>query len=74
MVRLGRLREIRERRILTQQELAELAGVSRGTIIRLEAGADAPYPSTIRKLAAALGVAPQALIEDTETHDTQEAA
>ncbi len=74
MVRLARLKEVRERRILTQQELAELARVSRGTIIRLEAGADAPYPSTIRKLATALGVTPQALIEDSETQDTQEAA
>ena len=63
VVRLSRLRALRERRVLTQQELAQKAGITRATLSRLEGGADNPYPSTIRKLAAALEVDPQALME-----------
>jgi transcriptional regulator with XRE-family HTH domain len=51
------LRVIRERRLLTQLELAERAGVAPRTIERIEAGLiDAPHPDTLRRLAAALGV------------------
>jgi len=63
VVKLTRLSALRERTVLTQQELAEKAGITRATLSRLEAGAENPYPSTIRKLAAALGVEPQALME-----------
>jgi len=63
VVKLTRLRALRERKVLTQQELAEKAGITRATLSRLEAGAENPYPSTIRKLAAALGVEPQVLME-----------
>ncbi len=63
MVKLTRLRALRERKVLTQQELAEKAGITRATLSRLEAGAENPYPSTIRKLAAALDVEPQRLME-----------
>lgn len=51
-----RLRESRTRRVLTQQELAELCGVREVTISRIENDhvAELPRPSTIRKLAAAL--------------------
>jgi transcriptional regulator with XRE-family HTH domain len=45
---------------LSQEELAEKSGVSRTTIIKLEAGRDA-WPITVRKLADALGVKPQDL-------------
>ena len=63
VVRLSRLRALRERKVLTQQELARKAGITRATLSRLEGGAENPYPSTIRKLAHALGVEPQALME-----------
>src|ERR1700694_1821252 len=63
VVKLTRLRALRERKVLTQQELAEKGGITRATLSRLEAGAETPYPSTIRKLAAALGVEPQVLME-----------
>jgi transcriptional regulator with XRE-family HTH domain len=63
VVRLTRLRALRERKVLTQQELADKAGITRATLSRLEAGAENPYPSTIRKLAAALGVEPETLME-----------
>jgi transcriptional regulator with XRE-family HTH domain len=51
------LRMIRERRLLTQAELAERAGIAPRTIKRLEAGLSrVPHPDTLRRLAAALGV------------------
>jgi len=62
MVRLTRLRAIRERAALTQRELAAKAGVTYVQISRIERGKVEPYPSTIRKLAAALGVAPSDLM------------
>ena len=55
---LPRLRELRQSRGLSQRELGELAGVSSGTVYRLENGLRGAYPGTIRKLAAALGVKP----------------
>ncbi len=57
----GRLRDTRERNILTQQELAKLSGVHWTTVSKLEAGIATARPSTIRKLAKALGVTPQYL-------------
>ena len=57
----GRLRDARERNILTQAELAELSGVHWTTISKLEAGVATARPSTIRKLSKALGVTPQYL-------------
>ena len=56
-----RLRAIRESRVLSQEELAELAGVSRLTVSNLERGSDG-FPATIRKLARALGVDPGELV------------
>jgi transcriptional regulator with XRE-family HTH domain len=56
-----RLRELRDRASLSQEELAERAGVSRATIADLELGNRKPQPKTRRKLAAALGVEPHEL-------------
>lgn len=61
MPTLAHLRRVREREAWTQGELAERAGVSRGTVARAEAG----FPTevtTARKLAAALGVRPSDLM------------
>ncbi len=55
------LRESRRTRLMSQEDLALSAGVTPGTIVRLEAGSDGYY-GTIRKLAAALGVKPQELM------------
>jgi len=53
------LRELRERRILTQAELAERAGTTQPRIAMLETGrVGRPHPSTLRKLAAALDLDP----------------
>lgn len=59
-VQLPRLREQRQKRALSQDELARLSGVSRTTIIKLEGGRNA-WPSTQRKLAQALRVKPTEL-------------
>jgi len=56
-VQLPRLREQRDRRALSQEELAKLAGLSRATIMAAEKGRDA-WPQTVRKLAAALHIKP----------------
>ena len=55
--RMTLLRVLRLNRGLTQAQLAERAGVSEFTVIRLERGqGKRPYPSTRQKLADALGV------------------
>lgn len=55
VVKLTRLRAVRERKALTQDELATLAGVSRQTVVKIEGGLEPRLP-TVRKLAKALGV------------------
>lgn len=60
-----KLREVRERKFLSQQELADRAETTKANISRLERGEQQPRPSTIRKLAEALGVPPEELIDWT---------
>lgn len=55
------LRHFRERRYLTQRELAALSGVSADTIVKLEQDRWEPRSSTIRKLAQALEIHPDDL-------------
>jgi len=55
------LRKLRIEAALSQRELAEASGVTQGTISRLEQGDTNVQPSTLRKLAAALGVKPKEL-------------
>jgi transcriptional regulator with XRE-family HTH domain len=50
------IRELRQRKLLSQRELAEKAGVSETTIVKLETGATRPQPRTLRKIAEALGI------------------
>ena len=59
---LSRLKEYREKRMLTQHELAERSAVSRATIARLETTDTRATPKTARKLAEALKVKPQTLV------------
>ena len=63
MAKLTRLKDVRQRKALTQQQLAERAGVNRVTIARIESGTDEPFPTTVRKVADALGVEPEELLE-----------
>ncbi len=56
---MASLRELRERRFLSQEDLAAKAGVSRSTVSEIES--DRPRPRrwrTIKRLAKALGVDP----------------
>jgi transcriptional regulator with XRE-family HTH domain len=57
-----RLRELREEKFITQAELSERTGVTEATISRLETGVTQPRISTVRKLAAGLGVKPERLV------------
>ncbi len=58
-----KLREIRERKFLSQQELADLMGTTKANISRLERNLQRPHPSTVRRLAEALGVMPEELVD-----------
>ena len=55
-VNVRRLKHLRQLRALTLRELGEESGVSYATIWRIEKGHSDVRPSTIRKLARALGV------------------
>jgi transcriptional regulator with XRE-family HTH domain len=63
MSHLRRLKEHRQRRGLTQIELAKISEVSRATIADLEAGKRGAYRSTIKKLARSLKVKPHELMK-----------
>jgi transcriptional regulator with XRE-family HTH domain len=64
--RLKSLRRLRERRALSQAELAEQAGVSRATIVSLESGRAGAQYATMRRLAEVLGVEPAELLGPEE--------
>jgi transcriptional regulator with XRE-family HTH domain len=57
-----KLREVRTRRLLTQDELADKAGVSQSTIANIERDNAEPQFRTIRKLAKALDIEPTELL------------
>jgi DNA-binding XRE family transcriptional regulator len=58
-----RLFQYRHRRGLTQQKLADLAGLSQGLIARIERGnVKDPSMSVVRRLATALGITSDLLI------------
>jgi transcriptional regulator with XRE-family HTH domain len=59
-----RLKTLRIRRALTQQELAERAGISSNALNRIELNKAEPHMSTLRKLARALDVDPTELLGD----------
>jgi transcriptional regulator with XRE-family HTH domain len=54
----GRLKELREQASLTQQQLAERAGMNRFGIAKLEQGVTKPWWESVLALATALGVTP----------------
>ena len=64
MVKIGdKLKDLRIRRALTQEELAAAAGIGKNTVNRLERDLTEPRPPTLRKLAQALEVDPAELVE-----------
>jgi transcriptional regulator with XRE-family HTH domain len=58
-----RLRQLRKRSLMTQEQLAERSDVAVSTVIRIERNQVEPHGSTIRKLAEALGVDPHELVK-----------
>ncbi len=62
-----KLKELRERQVLSLSELEEKSGVDRQIIWRIESGYQrGAHQKTIRKLAAALGVEPYELVKSEE--------
>jgi transcriptional regulator with XRE-family HTH domain len=61
------LRRLRRERFWPQAELARRAGLSKYTIMRLEAGSSAPTMRSVSAIAAALGVDPRELAAPDET-------
>jgi transcriptional regulator with XRE-family HTH domain len=59
------VRRVRYRRDLTQEQLAEAAGVSVDTVKSIESGKRAGRPATLAKLARAMGVSTTALLVPT---------
>jgi len=63
VVHIGeRLKQLRIEQAMTQEELAQAAGIGKNTVNRLETNATEPRPPTLRKLARALGVEPRELV------------
>ncbi len=58
---MERLKKVRLKENMTQQELAAATGLTQGTLSRLENGRRRPRPKTLRRLAEALGVEPEEL-------------
>jgi HTH-type transcriptional regulator, competence development regulator len=64
-VSADKLRRLRNESLLSQRELAEKAGLSPTTILKLEAGrVEESHPRTVRKLVQALDVRPSELLEE----------
>jgi transcriptional regulator with XRE-family HTH domain len=62
-----KLKELRERHVLSLSELEERSGVDRQIIWRIESGYQkGAHQKTIRKLATALGVEPYELVKTEE--------
>jgi transcriptional regulator with XRE-family HTH domain len=60
----GNLEQIRRTRVLSRKELARQSDVDESTIYRAERGQTKLRPSTVRKLARALGVPPDQLLSE----------
>ena len=71
-----RLETARRRRVMTQAELSQAAGVALITVTRLEndVGSGNPRPETVRRLARALEVDPAWLLFGDEPFEGQEKA
>lgn len=62
-VNAAKLKRLREDQVLSQRELARMAGLTQMTVWRLENGFSEAHPQTIRKIAGVLGVAPRELVK-----------
>jgi len=65
VVHIGdRLKEIRQRKLMSQRDLAEKSGISQNAIVQIENNRTEPHYRTLRKLIAALEVSPGDLLGD----------
>lgn len=62
----GKIREIREARGLTQDQLAELASLNRVTVAKYESGRVEPGAKSLAKIADALEISTDVLLGRTE--------
>jgi transcriptional regulator with XRE-family HTH domain len=62
-VNAAKLKQLRKDQVLSQRELAHLAGLTHVTVWRLENGFENAHPRTIRKIAGVLGVEPKELVK-----------
>ena len=58
----------REKKLLTQQQLADLVGVDRTLISKIESGVSSPSVATAKKIAAVLGFDWTRFYEDEDDH------
>jgi transcriptional regulator with XRE-family HTH domain len=65
----GRLKQLREAARLTQEQLADLAGMHKFGVAKLEQGLREPAWPTVLALAKALGVNCLAFVDDTESKE-----
>jgi transcriptional regulator with XRE-family HTH domain len=65
-VDVTKMKTLREERVLSQRELASMAGLTQMTVWRIENGYRDARPQTIRKLARVLGVEPKELVKKEE--------
>ncbi|PIQ50196.1 MAG: DNA-binding protein [Cytophagales bacterium CG12_big_fil_rev_8_21_14_0_65_40_12] len=64
-----KVKELRKRKGLSQEELAEKASLSLRTIQRIESGETAPRGDTLKRLSKALDVSPDELLDWAEAED-----
>jgi transcriptional regulator with XRE-family HTH domain len=62
----SKLRHLWEENVLSQRDLARMAGLTHATVWRLENGPAEAHPRTIRKLTKVLEVEPKDLIKKEE--------
>jgi transcriptional regulator with XRE-family HTH domain len=65
-VDVTKMKALREEKVLSQRELASMAGLTQMTVWRIENGYRDARPQTIRKLARVLGVEPKELVKREE--------
>jgi transcriptional regulator with XRE-family HTH domain len=63
------IRELREERDLSQEALAQKAGLTGRTVSAIETGTANPTWATVRELAAALGLSVAAVAKLSERHE-----
>lgn len=64
MIDLSHIRDLRQARQMTQEDLAAKSGITQQAISKIEMGGGNPTASTLARLAVALGVSASELLGD----------